>query len=451
MLVLAPAAARAETIAAALAAAYRSNPQLMAERARQRATDEQVPQAQSGWRPVVTADGVGGKVFVDSTRTASGGGGARDYEVGSVEITLSQPIFRGFKTVNGIRRAEAVVDAGRQVLLAVEQQILLDAATAFMNVIRDRNIVLLRRKSVSVLGEQLRASQARLNVGEITRTDVAQASARHAEAISNLTASEANLQASIANYVRIVGHQPKELKFPPLSPRVPKSLDEALAVASRTNPEILAASFNEEAARAEIKIAKGDLLPSVSLQASYSYSHQTGPFSSAFSEDGRIFGVVSVPLYEAGSVYSRVREAKQIASQRRLEILDARRVVREQVTRAWHILLAAGALIRSASEQISATELALDGVRQEAQVGTRTTLDVLDAEREYVNAQVILVTAQRDQIVAGYQLVAAIGRMTAADLRLSVDLYDPSDNYHYVRDKWIGTDIPGESDVITKD
>lgn len=428
-------ATAAETIASALASAYEGNPTLRAERARQRATDEQVPQALSGWRPTVIANGDGGVEWSGvhpgtNHRTAPA----------TASVNLSQPIFRGFKTVSSTRLAEANVAAGRQNLLAVEQEVLLDGATAFMNVLRDRAIVDLRIKNVSVLSEQLKASQVRFDVGEITRTDVEQSRARLSLSQAELAVARANLQSSIAFFVRVIGRSPTALVYPKISKRVPKNLEAAVAQAERINPNILLAAFNEEAARHNIDFVRGDLFPVLSLEAGYQISREPNPGTHS-ADQGTILGTLTVPLYQAGRVGSQIREAKHVASQRRIEIVEASRSVREAVVRSWHILISAAQTIEALRTQVSANQLALEGVRQEALVGTRTTLDVLDAEQELVNSQVSLVSAQRDQIVAAYQLIAAIGRMTARDLGLDVEYYDPESNYLEVRNKWFGTSV----------
>jgi TolC family type I secretion outer membrane protein len=427
----------AETIASALAAAYIGNPTLNAERARQRADDELVPQALSGWRPTVTAQGDAGYRSVNSNPASTASG---DTTPAGLSINLAQPLFRGFKTVAGTRQAEATVEAGKQQLLSVEQQVLFEAASAFMDVIRDRNVVLLRQKTVSFLEEELRAANARFSVGEITRTDVAQAQARLSLAKAELEVARARRAASVASYERIVGHQPDSLKFPPISRRVPKSLDEALEIAARINPQVLAAAYAQQAAEHNVDVVNGDLLPTVQLEAQYSLQNE--PSSSIRStEDMRVFGSINIPLYEAGRTYSQVRQAKQVASQRRIQIVEAGRTVRAAVVQSWNNFMAAGQTIVSLEAQVSANQLALEGVRQEALVGTRTTLDVLDAERELVNSRVSLITAQRDQIVAAYQLLVATGQMTAPALGLNVAVYDADGNQIRVRGKFFGTAV----------
>ena len=435
-----PAAANAETIAGALAKAYSGNPQLKAEEARQRATDERVPQAKSGWRPQVEAQAGVSRNWQGSRLNGAAVTNKSDFTNRNFTITLNQPVFDGFRTENAVREAEATVAAGNQNLLAVEQEVLLNAATAYMNVLRDREIVGYRQRSLEFFDEEVRASQARFNVGEITRTDVAQARARASEARGNLAVAIGNLESSVANYVRVVGETPGKLKYPGLSPRVPKTLRDAIDIASQTNPQILAAAYIEEAAIANVGVRKADLLPQLGFQAQYSIAAE--PSSTIDdSESASIGGVLSIPIYDGGSTYSRIREAKQTASQRRLQVLDANRQVRESVVRAWHLLKAATATIKAAEDAVSAQRIALEGVREEARVGTRTTLDVLTAANELVFASIARANAKRDRIVAGYQLVASTGRMTAEDLRLSVSMYDPAVNYDDVQDKAFGARI----------
>ncbi len=430
--------AKAETLAEALASAYRDNPAVLAERARQRATDEQVPQALSGWRPTIIANGDAGPVYqrdhVDGSEIIKD-----NRETAGVSIELNQPIFRGFRTINETKRAESNVEAGRQNLSAVTQQVLFDASTAFMNVIRDRQIVNLRKKNVAFLREELRAAEARFKVGEITRTDVSQAKARLSGGISDLSTARSDLRTSAANYVRLIGHEPRKLTQAKILHRLPRDLNRAIGIAEQANPNVLAALNLEDASLHNTEAVKGNLLPTVSVVGRWAYRTRAG-IGSLHSEDATIFGAITVPLYQAGQVYSDVREAKQLSSQQRLLTLDVRRQVREGVVSAWHILIAARQTIKSFSDQVSANEFALEGVKQEALVGSRTTLDVLDAEQELLDSQVALVQARRDSIVAAYALLAAIGRLNAQDLKLPVETYDPAEHYSATRDRLFGTD-----------
>lgn len=424
--------ASAETLAKAIASAYSDNPTLNAERARQRGTDEQVPQALSGWRPTITAEGSLGRQWSDTDTTPRSSTTPTD-----ATIVLSQPIFRGFKTINGTKAAEANVDAGRQSLLAVEQDIIFQVIQAYMNVIRDRKIVTLRQKNLAVLNQQLKAANDRFAVGEITKTDVAQSTARVAQAQAGVASANANLAISVASYEKTVGYKPGKLVFPK-SARLPKSLAAAQSLAQEINPNILSAAFVADASDYNVEVTRGDLLPEISLRASAEVAEDLDR-SRGSSENARVEGILTIPLYQAGRVYSSVRQAKHVASQRKLEVIRSSRSVREAVSNAWNNLISARQTIAAARSQVSASELALEGVRQEYLVGSRTTLDVLDAESEVVAARITAVQAERDQIVASYQILGSIGQLTARDLKLPVDYYDAEENYLNVRGKWFGT------------
>lgn len=434
--IAAPAPAFSESLFEALTATYAANPTIRADRARQRGTDEQVPQALSGWRPSVTASGQAGVEKSDTT--------ARDpskSQPASVSIQLAQPIFRGFQTLNSTALAEANVRAGRANLSATEQSVLLQGVAAYMNVVRDRRIVTLRQQDVKVLEEQLKAANARFNVGEITRTDVAQARASLSLSQSNLALARAQRASSIANYEQVVGNAPGTLKSPGVPKVLPRSLDEALASAETANPDVIAAIFTAEAANHQVDFIRGDLLPRANLVAEYATQNDASGVDGLRATSQTVYGSVSVPIYEAGQVYSGIREAKQVASQRRIQVIERQRDVRQAVISAWNNLISAGETIASSAEQVKASQLALEGVRQEALVGSRTTLDVLNAQQDVVNAEVQLAQAQRDQIVAAYQVLATTGKLTPAEIGLGIDNYDPTVNYNNTRFKVIGTGI----------
>lgn len=428
---------QAESLADAMRAAYRKNPTLNAERARQRATDELVPAAKSGWRPTIIAGATAEQQWSDTSRTPSD-----DNASLNLNIQLSQPIFRGFKTVEGIASAKANVEAGRQQLLAVEQAVLFDVVSAYLGVVRDRQILSIRLQNVSNLQKQARAAQARFEVGEVTRTDVSQARARVSAAQGEVASSRANLEASIAAYVNVVGKKPGKLKYVRLG-KLPVSLESALNKAEEINPNILAASWVFDASLHDVEVAKGDLLPEISLRAtgSYTVQPQTGVKS---AESATIQGVVTVPIYQSGREYAAIRQSKQVASQRQVQIIEATRSVREQVTVYWYALVSARQAITAAKAQVAAAVLALDGINQEYLVGSRTTIDVLNAEQEVLNARLGLINAEYGQFLSTYQLYQAIGKLTARHLGLRGYYYDPKDNYRVVKDKWIGTDIEGE-------
>lgn len=433
----------AATLNEALASAYADNPELNAERARLRGTDEGVPQALSGWRPNISAAADAGRLRQDtkleSGVTSSGFGGGVNYlSPRGFSITVSQSIFSGFQTINSTRQAEAFMRAGREVLLNVEQNVLFSAVDAYMNVLRDQSILDLQRNNVKVLSEQLRATQDRFSVGEVTRTDVAQAEARLSGAVSAVSLAEANLATSRANYRRVVGHEVGALSAPQLpNTLLPQGLNDGAMIADVEHPAIRANLFAEEAATFAVDVTIGDLLPTVSVDATFSKRYEPST-STAESEVAQVVGRINVPIYQRGEVSSRVRQAKQERAQARLELDLARRQVRAAVVSAWGQLEAIRAQIRSDKAQVAANEVALAGVREEAKVGQRTTLDVLDAEQELLDSRVALVTSQRDNAVATYALLQAVGRLNARKLGLRVQYYDPTQYYQKVRNKWFG-------------
>lgn len=429
-------AAQAETIKEALALAYSNNPTLNAARAELRGVDENVPQALSGWRPTVSATVQGGGNYA----TANGRETYRNNA--SIGLSVSQALFRGFRTVNSTRQAEALVRAQRESLSATEQDILLSAAQAYVDVIRDTALVSLQRSDLQFLTEQVRAAKDRFDVGEGTRTDVSQADARRAEAQANLNTALANLNTSRAVYRQIVGTEAKNLSADTsISRMVPRSIDEALKISEDQQPLIRQSQNLVDAAIFAVKTVEGEMLPTVSVEGSVSRSWN--PSSSVSqSNSASILGRVSIPIYQAGSVSSRVRQAKEELGQTQLQLDVVRAQVRANVISAWGVYQAAEASISAAQSAVEAQKLALDGVIEEQRVGQRTTLDVLDAQRELVNQRVNLVTAQRNRIVGGYQLISAIGRLDAEELGLQVAHYKPAEHYEAVRDKWFGLRTP---------
>ena len=426
----------AQSFEEALTAAYLNNPTLQADRARQRATDEQVPQALSGWRPTVTVSGRAGKGYVDSTTKA--GSTTEHLTPRSYTATVTQPLYRGGRTVAETSQAENTVQAGRAMLLATEQTILLNAAAAYLNVVRDQSVLDLNIANEQVLRRQLQATEDRFRVGDVTRTDVAQAEARLSKAIADKIQSEGNLQTSRANFQNLVGFLPGKLRFPKPIAGLPKSMKEAIEKAVAFNPEVISADYQSRAAKDAVDVARSALLPNLSLVGEFGQNwDSTTQNSRNTNAQGTI--VLSVPLYQGGSEYSAVRQQKHTASQKRIQVDQSRRDAVENASQAWETLMSARAQIRALAAQIKASEIALDGVQREAQVGARTVLDVLNAEQELLDARVNLVLAQRDERVAAVQLKAAVGRLTAQGMGLRIDVYDPSVHYNRVRDKWIGT------------
>ncbi|CDO61241.1 Type I secretion outer membrane protein, TolC precursor [Candidatus Phaeomarinobacter ectocarpi] len=444
--------ASAESLQDALVATYGSNPTLQAARAELRATDENVNQALANWRPSISATGTSQFSQSDNDLRAGAGFAALssskdDRTTNTGTVTVQQNIFRGGRTVSQTRQAKAQVAAGRAQLTSTEQDVLLSAVTAYMDVLRDTATVELNQNNVSVLQRQLEASQDRFDVGEITRTDVAQSEARLSRSESSLIQAQANLINSRATYERVVGSAPGTLQAAPDLPPLPESEDAALATATVNNPTLAAARFAEEASRHAIRTAQGSLLPTLTVQGDYSQSDNPSTTVKS-SESASVTGRLTIPLYQSGAEYSQIRQAKQLNSQSRLQIREATRSVEEGVASAWENYRAANARIVSDREQVRANEIALDGVQQEAQVGSRTTLDVLDAEQELLDSRVALVTSERNAYVAAYQLLSAIGRLNANYLALPVDQYDPSENYDDVSGQWIGWGIDDEPDDV---
>lgn len=441
MLASLPQPASAESLREALSSAYTYNPRIDAERARLRATDEEVARANSGYRPRASANADVG-VQHSETRPSSAANGTtaeRGYS-----INLSQNLFNGFQTTNAVNEAEAGVRAGRETLRDVERAVLLEAVTAYMDVVRDQAVVRLQENNVKVLTRELKATKDRFSVGEVTRTDVAQAEARRAGAVSALDAARANLKTSRASFERVVGHPPSNVTDPgPPNRYLPKSLGEAQSIGEQENALIIAALYREQAARYTVDRIRGELLPSAQLEAQWAERFDPSRTLQE-SEQASITGRVSIPIYQGGEVSARVRQAKHTHVSRLQEVEQVRTEVRAAVTSAWSQLQAAVAQVQSDRLQVEANQTALTGVREEEKVGQRTLLDVLNAEQELLNAQVQLVTDERNLVVAGYTLLSAVGRLDANQLGVAANVYDPEVHYHEVRRKWFGLSITHE-------
>ena len=442
----------------ALVQAYQNNPQVNAQRALVRATDEAVPQALSGYRPRISGTYNNGVTWTETTTevqrpVVSRGGktigtvGVRDREVtrfnpASVGAQLQQNIFNGFQTANRTRQAESQVFASRETLRVIEQTVLLDAATVYMNVLRDTAVLELQRRNVEVIQEQLRQTRDRFNVGEVTRTDVAQAESRVAAAQSQFLTAQANLTTSRAAYRRVIGVDPGRLaNGTPVDRFVPGSLDLAVAQGQSENPSVNAAEFGVDVAQLQVKVNEGSLYPTVTVTGSMQQAWHSSDTVQA-QMNASVVGQLTVPIYQGGQEYSLIRQAKETVGQRRLELAQNRDQARANVVQSWGQLDAAKAQIDATRSQVTAAEIALNGVREEARVGQRTTLDVLNATQELLNARVALVTAQRDRVVASYTLLSAVGRLSVPVLGLQVPLYDPMIHYQQVRDAWIGIRTP---------
>jgi outer membrane protein len=441
------ATAHGETLQEALSMAYQTNPTLLAARAALRSVDEGVAIALSGWRPSLNVNGnvartrsetniIGGA----ATTGAVFGSGTTLRTQQTVSAQFRQPVFRGLKTAASTEQAKAQVMAQRARLQSSEAQVLLDAATSYMDVLRDQAVVELQRNNVQVLTRQFEATNDRFNVGEITRTDVAQAQARLEGAKASLIQAESDLARSRAAYENNVGKPPETLTAPPTAAGLPKALEEAVDAAIKANPQFIAADYTAQAAQDGVDVSRGDLLPSVDIEALYQKGWDTvANQSTATTAQAR--AVLTVPIYQQGSEYARLRQAKQVAGQRRLEADQARSDARESATAAYKAYEAATASIVSLKSQIEASRIALEGVQREAEVGSRTVLDVLDAEQELLNARVNLVRAERTQVVASYQLLSTIGRLNATGVGLSVPVYDPTEHYNDVRYQAFGSGV----------
>ena len=434
----APSHLRAETLESALSRAYAGNPTLDAQRASLRAADENVPRALAGFRPSVTAVGNIGKSFATGQTLSTVTGGYRNFDNDlfprSVGLQVTQNLFNGFRTGNSTRQAETQVLGARETLRNTEQSTLFNAAQSYMNVLRDTAILDLQRNNVEVLEEQLRQTRDRFNVGEVTRTDVAQAESRLAAARSQVSVAESNLQTSIATFRQNIGVEPRQLApGRPVDRLVPGSLSTAVQIGLEEHPAIISALHAVDAAELQVKITEGELAPTINLVGSVNQGYaQTYPQDQSTSAS--IAAQLTVPIYQGGEVYARVRQAKETAGQRRIEAEATRDQVRAAVISSWGSLESSKANVQAAQAQVAAAEVALTGVREEARVGQRTTLDVLNQQQELLNARVNLITAQRDRVVASYSVVQSIGRLTASTLALNIARYDAKLHYDQVRD-----------------
>jgi outer membrane protein len=449
--VLAAPPVKAETMSGALALAYSGNPDLNQQRAGVRASDENLPRASSNWRPSASGTAQFGYNYLNTTSltTASTGSGNRTLNVEKSSaprgygLSITQNIYNGDRTINGVRQAESNIFGAREDLRNTELNVLLNGATVYMNVLRDTAILDLRRNNITVLEEQLRQTRDRFNVGEVTRTDVAQAEASLANARSDYFAAQANLQTSIANFRQVIGIQPTRLEpARTIESLLPRNVESAVQLGLSEHPTIQSALHSVDAAALQVKLVEGELYPTVGVTGSL---QKTAGYAGLPNNDyfnASVVGQITVPIYTGGEVYARARQAKETLGQARLQADLQRDQVRAGVVSSWGQLDSAKAVIQSARAAVKAAEIALDGVREEAKVGQRTTFDVLQQQQILLNTRVSLVTAQRDRVVASYAVMAAVGRLSAANLSLKVIEYDPTVHFDQVKDKWIGLRTP---------
>jgi outer membrane protein len=414
-----------------------------------RSTDENVPQALSGYRPRVAVTASAGIQYTDTLSTAGGSASTlvRTITHGTnaprtLGVTATQTLFNGQQTANRTRAAESQVSAAREALRVLEQAVLLSAATVYMDYLRDAAIVEVQKSNVRVLEQTLKQTKDRFNVGEVTRTDVAQSEAQLAAGRTQLTTAESNLVTTKANFRRIIGSEPVALApGSPVDRYLPSTLAAAVELGLIQNPNVTSAMFGIDVSHLQVKVAEGALFPTVTFQTSVQQSYETTMVLQR-SFGASALAQLSVPVYQGGAEYSLIRQSKETLAQQRLVLEQTRDQARANVVQAWGQLDAGKASVQSAQAQVTASEIALNGVREEAKAGQRTTLDVLNAQQALVNARVALVTAQHDRVVASYSVLNAVGRLSPIVLNLPTETYDPSIHYHQVRDSWVGVRTP---------
>jgi outer membrane protein len=439
--------ASAQTLTEALSYTYNTNPQLLAQRALLRQTDEGVPQALSNWRPTVTFTGEAGynrSGFAEPGISACTGAppGQTCYSsflTKELNLQLTQPVYRGGRTEAQTRQAVNLVQSARAQTLGVETTVFQAVVQAFFDTYRDQTLVEVNRNNENVLKKQLEATQDRFRVGEVTRTDVAQAQSSLAQATANRIASEGQLEVSRAEYTRAVGHPPGRLTLTNERPVLPATRDDALSLAATDNPNVISAMFAEAAARDNIDVVRGQLLPQISIVGDLNRSYAPSvTLKDAREDTASVVAQMTMPLYEGGAIYSQTRQAEQTVGQRRSQVDDARRAAVQSATQAWETLQSARASVASFGAAVKAAQIALEGTQQEALVGSRTVLDVLISEQQLFTTESQLTQAQHDAAVAEFSVAAATGRLIAPDLNLPVQLYDMDKHYREVKDKLFG-------------
>jgi outer membrane protein len=435
--------ARAESLPEAMAKAYQTNPQLNAERARQRATDENVPQALAGYRPQIIASLSVGlqavrNLLPDNTIQSAT---LKPWQIG---VTVTQVLFNGFKTANSVRVAELQVRSGREALRNVGQGVLLDAVTAYMNVLSNQSLVEAQRANVAFLRETQGITQKRLNAGDVTPTDTAQAEARLNRGLADLNAAEVALAISQATYAQVIGNPPAQLRPAETVDRFgPRTRDDATGLAFREHPAVMAAGFDVDVASTSIHVAESSLMPSITVQGSASHASETDPTISTLRTDqASVIGQLNQPIYDGGTAASQTRQAKEVASQSRLVLDQVRNQARTAAVGAWVANEGAKIAVAASESEVRAATVALEGVQREATGGQRTTVDVLNSQQDLISAKARLIGALRDRVIASYTLLAAIGRLDVKTLNLNTPDYLPDVHYHQVRDAWHGLRTP---------
>ena len=393
----------------------------------------------AGYRPQIVASLSGGlqavrNLLPDNTVQSAS---LKPWIIG---VTVTQTLFNGFKTANSVRVAELQVRSGREALRNVGQGVLLDAVTAYTNVLANQSLVEAQRSNVSFLRETLAITQRRLKAGDVTPTDTSQAEARLSRGLADLNAAEVNLAVSQATYTQVIGNPPGQLKSADAVDRyLPHSRDDATALAIKENPAVVAASFDVDVASTTIRVAESSLMPTVTLQGNASHSMDDDPSLGTFRTDqASIIGQVTAPIYDGGTAASQTRQAKELAAQSRLVLDQVRNQARTAATGAWVANEGAKVAVTASESEVRAATVALQGVQKEAQGGQRTTVDVLNSEADLISAKARLIGAQRDRVIASYTLLSAIGRLDVKTLALNTPDYLPEVHYHQVRDAWEG-------------
>jgi outer membrane protein len=433
----------AETLQDALVKTYQTNPQLNAERARQRGTDENIPQALSGYRPQLVASLSSGlqavrNILPDNTVQSTT---LRPWTIG---LTVTQVLFNGYKTANNVRVAEFQVKSGREALRNIEQGVFLDAVTAYMNVMANYALVEAQRTNVQVLREIQATTKRRLDAGDVTPTDTAQADSRLSRGLADLNAAEVAYAISKEIYTQVIGEAPAQLTAAsPVDRLIPPTQVASIEAAGHQHPAVLGAGYDVDVAQTSIRLAESALLPQVSVQGSVSRQVENDPTLSVRKEDqASVVGQINVPIYDGGMAASQTRQAKEVTSQSRLVLERVRNQTRTAVVSAWVSNEGTKITLRAAESEVKSAEIALQGVRREAQGGQRTTIDVLNSQQDLTNARTRQITAQRDRVIASYTLLSAVGRLDVHTLNLNTPDYSPDVHYHQVRDAWHGLRTP---------
>lgn len=431
-----PGTAPALTLQESLRNAYLRNPTLRAARAQLKATQERLPQALAGWQPTILS--TAGAEVTDIDGSSFGGEGSTAKDVG---VSLAQPLYRGGRTSAETAAARAVIAAQEMAVRAIEQDILQRTATAYMDVLRDQSLLELSENNREFIAQETEATQDRFDVGELTRTDVSQAQARLARADSNIITARGALNSSRAAFEEVTGVPPEHLVAPDYTLKIPESLDEAVIEADTNSPDILSAVFAHKASEDDVDGVFGELLPEVGLSASWDRAYDPSPGLTDEQTTSAVGIRATIPLYKAGAVRSRVRQAKHTSNQRYIEILEARRAIKNAVSSQWADLRTAEAEIRSREAEVEAALVAQEGVKAETELGARTVLDVLDANQELLDARAALVTAQRNEVVARFRLLSTLGALSPEKLGFGGDTYKYGQNLADMRGNIFNMDV----------